>query len=224
MFERLQVVGCDAFVADVTWIGNIVKVDLGIKVEFLSPLGLWNDEGRARGREEAESPPTSSSVRGHQDHGGRLVRDRPRIVHRRTSHTPDLGLLLVKHRSREPSIYHPNFLEVAWSSELSRIRLKFQSDLVCSCALFPFSTTHNGRRYEPKHVFLATPTYHTHVVVVFSYHAPLAVILTPESLRCGIDRKSGQVSLFTSLLCRWARCSLFHTPNSSTYIITYAQK
>jgi hypothetical protein len=36
VFERLQVVGRDAFVADVLGIRSIVKVDLGVKVEFLS--------------------------------------------------------------------------------------------------------------------------------------------------------------------------------------------
>jgi hypothetical protein len=38
VFERLQVVGREAFVADVLGIGSIVKVDFGVKVEFFSFL------------------------------------------------------------------------------------------------------------------------------------------------------------------------------------------
>ena len=52
VFECLQVVGCKAFVADVLGIGNIVKVDIRVKVEFLSLLRLWTGEQTVRGREE----------------------------------------------------------------------------------------------------------------------------------------------------------------------------
>jgi len=38
VFERLEIIRCDAFVADVFGIGGIVKVDLGVKVELLSLL------------------------------------------------------------------------------------------------------------------------------------------------------------------------------------------
>ena len=78
VFGRLQGVGCDAFVADVLWIGNIVKIDLGVKVELVSLLRLGTGERRVGGREETEglkagrSPSTPSSARSHKDHGGQL--------------------------------------------------------------------------------------------------------------------------------------------------------
>src|SRR5882757_8809060 len=60
VFELPKVVGRDAFVVDVLGIWNIVKVDLGVEVDFLSFLG---DEGRGRGGEETgESPSTLSDA------------------------------------------------------------------------------------------------------------------------------------------------------------------
>ena len=84
MFERLQIIGCDAFVADVLGVGDIIKVDLGIKVDFLSFLLFRTGGRRVGGREETEglkvgqSPSTPSSTRNHKDHGELLVRDRSR--------------------------------------------------------------------------------------------------------------------------------------------------
>ena len=52
VFERLQVIGCEAFVADVLGIGNIVKVDFGVKVDFLSLLRSWTGKRRVGGSEE----------------------------------------------------------------------------------------------------------------------------------------------------------------------------
>jgi len=44
VFKRFQVVGCETFVADVLAIGNIVEVDFGVKVDFLSLLRFWTGE------------------------------------------------------------------------------------------------------------------------------------------------------------------------------------
>jgi hypothetical protein len=52
VFERLQVIGRESFVADVLGIGSIVKVDFGVKVDFLSLLRFWTGERRVGGREE----------------------------------------------------------------------------------------------------------------------------------------------------------------------------
>ena len=81
VFECLQVIRCDAFVVDVLGIGDIVEVDLGIKVEFFSLLSGTCEEGLRR-REEAgtlemgQCSSTQSSALCHPDHSGRLACDR----------------------------------------------------------------------------------------------------------------------------------------------------
>lgn len=52
VLERFQVVGCEVFVVEVLRIGGIVKVDFGVKVEFLPFLRFWTGERRVRGRKE----------------------------------------------------------------------------------------------------------------------------------------------------------------------------
>lgn len=198
VFACLQVVGCDAFVVDMLRIGNIVKIDLGVEVEFLSLLRFGAGGRRSRGREEAgrlktgQSPSTPDNAPSRQDHGGRFVRDRSRIwlTSKSFLRAPDvISSLLVKQNGRKRAVRNfANHLGMLWSRKPGCTRLKFQSDVsvqqpwrtctdACSQARIPYYP-HMYVHHRRRSLSLVSAKRH------------LRSILAPESLRCRLDGRS----------------------------------